>query len=105
MDFLQAATKKYPGTAWNLNGVYPNCVLTQAEDGTKRVPVPSLVELQKIIDTDPLRYQEQRRPLYPPWQDLADAIYWKQLGDPAPLKLYADQCTKVKNLYPKGETK
>lgn len=48
MDILQAARQLRPGTAWNLRG----SVLEQADDGTPRVTVPTLAELQPVMDSD-----------------------------------------------------
>lgn len=53
MDILQAALLLRPGTGWvvdMVDGVYSN--LRQAEDGTPRVSVPTLQELQPVMDSD-----------------------------------------------------
>lgn len=42
MDILEAVARLRPGTAWNLSGN----VLTQAEDGTPRVSIPTQEEIE-----------------------------------------------------------
>lgn len=48
MDILQAARILRPGTSW----IFSAEVLSQAEDGTPRVTVPTLSELQSVMDSD-----------------------------------------------------
>jgi hypothetical protein len=44
---------------------------------------------------------ENRRAAYPPLADLADALYWKEQGDPTKMAAYLAACTAVKKTYPK----
>lgn len=95
MDMTQAAQKRYPGTAWNLRGD----VLEQADDGSPRVDVPSLKELQSLMDSDV--YVENRLKAYPPIGDQLDAI-WKKLSDPSyDVSEMLAAITAVKNQFPK----
>ena len=47
------------------------------------------------------QYQRDRRPLYPPLADLADAYYWAQKGDDSKMTAYVAACAKVKSENPK----
>ena len=38
---------------------------------------------------------------YPPLQNLADALYWAQKGNQAPMDAYLAACEEVKRKYPK----
>jgi len=46
-------------------------------------------------------YKEDRRVLYPPLTDLADAMYWNSKGDSTKLEAYYAACEKVKTDNPK----
>lgn len=46
-------------------------------------------------------YDKLRRREYPPLGDLADAIYWQEMGDKEPMKAYLDAVSTVKVKYPK----
>jgi chlorite dismutase len=46
-------------------------------------------------------YKEDRRYLYPPLTDFADAMYWNSKGDSTKLKAYYAACEKVKTDNPK----
>lgn len=77
MDILQAARQLRPGTAWN----FSNGVLGQAIDGTPRVQVPTMAELQAVIDSNPTIPEKKQ------WQDVragsqaqAIAFLAKKLG-------------------------
>jgi len=92
MTILEAAAQLIPGTAWNLDGD----VLSQADDGTSRVPIPDMAELQALVDKD--AYREKRAKEYPPIPDQLGAIW-------AGGQEYTDMETKiiaVKNKYPKA---
>lgn len=54
MDILQAARQLRPGTAWSVSGSLNSAssVLTQAEDATTRVAIPTPAELQPVMDSD-----------------------------------------------------
>jgi hypothetical protein len=50
MDILQAARQLYPGTAWVcITDKEGKRTLTQAIDGTPRVPIPDLDKLDAIV--------------------------------------------------------
>lgn len=91
MTIVQAASKLRPGTAWNWDGE----TLTQAVDGTPRVAVPTMEELQPIIDSD--SYIAKRIASYPPISDQLDAL-WK--GGQAQIDMQA-QVMAIKAKYPK----
>ena len=46
-------------------------------------------------------YKFVRQPLYPPLEDIADAIYWNSKGDSSKLTAYYAACEKVKTENPK----
>lgn len=50
-----------------------------------------------------VKYQDQRRPEYPPLTDLADALYWQAQGDETKMTAYLAAVQAVKDKYPKGE--
>ena len=74
MDILQAARKLRPGTSWCYDG--KTKTLTQAEDGTPRVTVPTVEELGPVMESDV--YAENRAKEYPPVGDQLDQM-WKAL--------------------------
>lgn len=91
MNITEAAAKLCPGTAWNLRGDQ----LEQAEDGSPRVDVPSLDQLQPLMDA--VAYREKRAAEYPSLADQLDAM-WKG-GDAAAEMQKTVQAVKEK--YPK----
>lgn len=46
-------------------------------------------------------YRVLRRKEYPPLEDLADAIYWRERGDESLMDAYLSACDSVKAKYPK----
>ena len=48
-----------------------------------------------------LKYKDDRKPLYPPLEDFADAMYWNSKGDSSKLTAYYAACEKVKTDNPK----
>ena len=52
-------------------------------------------------DKDANGYKEDRKVLYPPLTDLADAMYWNSKGDSSKLTAYYEACEKVKTDNPK----
>lgn len=93
MNITEAAAILRPGTQWNYSG----STLTQADDGTERVSIPTAEELQEVLDGD--AYKDLRRVAYPPIGDQLDAL-WK--GGEAAAEMLA-QVNAVKALYPKPE--
>ena len=55
------------------------------------------------IDSDyaKVKYKDDRKPLYPPLEDFADAMYWNSKGDSTKLEAYYAACEKVKTDNPK----
>lgn len=91
MEITEAAAKARPGTAWNLRGDK----LEQADDGTPRVSVPTMAELQPLLDSD--LYTQQRLKAYPSIGDQLDAL-WK--GGTAMTDMQK-QITAIKAQFPK----
>ena len=48
-----------------------------------------------------VKYKDDRKPLYPPLEDFADAMYWNSKGDSSKLTAYYAACEKVKTDKPK----
>ena len=48
-----------------------------------------------------VKYKDDRKPLYPPLEDFADAMYWNSKGDSSKLTAYYEACEKVKTDNPK----
>ena len=48
-----------------------------------------------------VKYKDDRKPLYPPLEDFADAMYWNSKGDSSKLTAYYAACEKVKTDHPK----
>ena len=48
-----------------------------------------------------VKYKDDRKPLYPPLEDFADAMYWNSKGDSSKLTAYYAACEKVKADNPK----
>ena len=46
-------------------------------------------------------YKDDRKVLYPPLTDFADAMYWNSKGDSTKLEAYYAACEKVKTDNPK----
>jgi len=53
------------------------------------------------VELNKLNYQIDRRLLYPPLEDFADAMYWNSKGDSSKLTAYYAACEKVKTDNPK----
>ena|SRR5690349_10229834 len=101
MDILQAARQLRPGTAWTLitdfnpDRSVKSQQLVQAEDGSPRVKVPTMAELQPVMDSD--TYAVQRAAAYPSIGDQLDAL-WKGGAD---AQAMGDQIRAIKAKYPK----
>ena len=48
-----------------------------------------------------VKYKDDRKPLYPPLEDFAEAMYWNSKGDSSKLTAYYAACEKVKTDNPK----
>lgn len=60
-------------------------------------------EIKKLEDISKAhKYKNSRKPEYPSWEVLADAIYHQQKGDSSKMEEYIKMCDEVKQKYPKG---
>ena len=89
---------------------YPDAVAIYSDkgafraDGTQINVVQSEVDAARAtIDSDyaKVKYKDDRKPLYPPLEDFADAMYWNSKGDSTKLEAYYAACEKVKTDNPK----
>ena len=74
------------------------------KDGNSVTLVQSDIDAARTtIDSDyaKVKYKDDRKPLYPPLEDFADAMYWNSKGDSTKLEAYYAACEKVKNDNPK----
>jgi len=60
-------------------------------------------EARVTLDADyaKIKYKDDRKLLYPPLEDFADAMYWNSKGDSSKLTAYYAACEKVKTDNPK----
>lgn len=101
MHITQAAQRLRPGTSWNSTTDSDGTVhLVQADDGADRVEIPTMEELQPIMDSD--KYATSRRGEYPVFGDQLDAI-WKLLDNATDSQALAvkQAVLDVKAKYPK----
>ena len=73
-------------------------------DGSKIHLVQSVIDnARAAIDSDyaKIKYKDDRKPLYPPIEEFADAMYWNSKGDSSKLTAYYAACEKVKTDNPK----
>ena len=89
---------------------YPNAVTIDDGAGAFDADGNSItLEQSKIdaaratLDSDyaKVKYKDDRKPLYPPIEDFADAMYWNSKGDSSKLTAYYAACEKVKADNPK----
>ena len=89
---------------------YPNAVTI--DDGTGAFDADGnsiTLEQSKIdaaratLDSDyaKVKYKDDRKPLYPPLEEFADAMFWNSKGDSSKLTAYYAACEKVKADNPK----
>ena len=95
----KAIRKAYPDASYinNETGAFK-------EDGTKIILVQSKIDAARAtIDSDyaKVKYKDDRKPLYPPLEDFADAMYWNSKGDSTKLEAYYAACEKIKTDNPK----
>ena len=95
----KAIRKAYPDASYinNETGAFK-------EDGTKITLVQSKIDAARAtIDSDyaKVKYKDDRKPLYPPLEDFADAMYWNSKGDSTKLEAYYAACEKIKTDNPK----
>ena len=89
---------------------YPDVVIIDDDSGAYDKD-NKLVSLEKSkidaaraeLDSDyaKVKYKDDRKPLYPPLEDFADAMYWNSKGDSTKLEAYYAACEKVKTDNPK----
>jgi len=89
---------------------YPDVVIIDDDSGAYDKD-NKLVSLEKSkidaaraeLDSDyaKVKYKDDRKPLYPPLEDFADAMYWNSKGDSSKLTAYYAACEKVKADNPK----
>ncbi len=94
-----AIRKAYPDAGYinDATGVFK-------ENGTKINIVQSAIDSARAtLDADyaKVKYKDDRKPLYPPLEDFADAMYWNSKGDSTKLEAYYAACEKVKTDNPK----
>lgn len=61
----------------------------------------SLIERTLSDDEELSVVRDRRAQEYPPVSDLADAIYWREKGDPSPLAAWINACDAIKSRHPK----
>ena len=89
---------------------YPNAVTIDDGAGAFDADGNSITLEQSKIDAAratlnsdyaKVKYKDDRKPLYPPIEDFADAMYWNSKGDSSKLTAYYAACEKVKTDNPK----
>ena len=89
---------------------YPNAVTIDDGAGAFDADGNSITLEQSKIDAAratlnsdyaKVKYKDDRKPLYPPIEDFADAMYWNSKGDSSKLTAYYAACEKVKADNPK----
>ncbi len=88
---------------------YPDVVIIDDDSGAYDKDGKITLEQSKIdaaratLDSDyaKVKYKDDRKPLYPPLEDFADAMYWNSKGDSSKLTAYYAACEKVKTDNPK----
>ena len=89
---------------------YPNAVTIDDGAGAFDADGNSITLEQSKIDAAratlnsdyaKVKYKDDRKPLYPPLEDFADAMYWNSKGDSSKLTAYYAACEKVKADNPK----
>jgi hypothetical protein len=94
VEIFAALEQLRPGTSWHL---YEGNRLVQNDDGSKRVPVPTMDEIKAIVDGT--SYRALREKSYPPIGDQLDAL-WK--GEPDASQMKA-RIQAVKDRFPKPQ--
>ena len=89
---------------------YPECVHCDEtlgafdKDGKSITLEQSKIDAARVTlnaDYAKVKYKDDRKPLYPPLEDFADAMYWNSKGDSSKLTAYYAACEKVKTDNPK----
>ena len=74
------------------------------KDGKSITLGQSKIDAARVMlnaDYAKVKYKDDRKPLYPPLEDFADAMYWNSKGDSTKLEAYYAACEKVKTDNPK----
>jgi len=89
---------------------YPDVVIIDDDSGAydkdnKKITLEQskIDAARATLDSDyaKVKYKDDRKPLYPPLEDFADAMYWNSKGDSSKLTAYYSACEKVKADNPK----
>ena len=83
------------------NPVFPGEHIMEgiANDVLHRIVDGKIVAKPQVVPA--IDYTEQRAAEYPSLGELADAIYWQNRGNPAPMQTYLAKVDAVKAKYPK----
>ena len=60
-----------------------------------------IIDLEKDYDYLLQQCYENRKKEYPPIEDLAGSLFWKEQGDSSKYDEYIKKCEEVKSKYPK----
>jgi len=88
-----------PNAQWILRGEDLEWRDTVQTKPTEEELQAEIVRLQAVYDAN--EYQRRRAAEYPPFADLADALYHQSKGDETKLTAYLAKCEAVKTKYPK----
>lgn len=72
-----------------------------ASDTHHRIEAGQVVARAQAVP-EPPSYAEQRQRAYPPLTELADALYWLNQGNDAPMRAYLATVAAVKARFPKA---
>lgn len=93
-----------PNAQWVLRGDDYSGLEWLDTEQTKPTEDEISAEIERIrAEYELVKYQDQRRPEYPPLTDLADALYWQAQGDESKMTSYLAAVQAVKDKYPKAE--
>lgn len=98
----EALMRLRPGAAWSLDGESYSGLRWLDPNTTAPTEQEVSAEIEVIrAELAATAYQRQRRPEYPGWEVLADALYWQSKGDDSKMVAYVAACDAVKDRYPK----
>lgn len=103
-DIPAALQSLAPGAQWVLRGEQYSGLEWLDQEHTQPTEAEVTAEIERLrAHYETVKYQDQRRPEYPPLADLADALYWQAQGDSTKMTIYLAAVQAVKDKYPKGE--
>lgn len=103
-DIPAALQSLTPGAQWVLRGELYSGLEWLDQTQSKPTEAEIAAEIDRLTQHyETIKYQDQRRPEYPPLSDLADALYWQAQGDDTKMTTYLLAVQAVKDKYPKGE--